>query len=165
MSVAGPDLDDEFGKDEFVEEFGGDEPSEPWHNSTRAVVGASAIGMAVIGVLIAAIMFMTRQDDSPTAPADIVDPSFSATAAEPASSTTTTTTTETITSTPPLSTTEINGPSGPPTSSDTSGSSTSSSESPPPATIRTRDNTDENGPTRKRGPRFNITRTFPQPIG
>ena len=65
MAVASPDLDDEFDEDEFVDEFGGDEPSEPWHNSTRAVVGASAAGVAVIGVLVAAVMYVTGGRTSP----------------------------------------------------------------------------------------------------
>ena len=104
------DLDDEFDKDEFVDEFGGDEPSEPWHNSTRAVVGASVAGVAVIGVLVAAVMFMSGGDEPTDAPLNFVDPSFSETASESASSATTTT--ATITSTPKVSTTEINGPPG-----------------------------------------------------
>jgi hypothetical protein len=159
--VTGPDLDDEFDEDEFVDEFGGDEPAEPWHNSTRAVVGASIAGVAVIAVIVAAIMHLTRQDDSTNAPQDFVDPSFSATA----STSTTPTTTETITSTTRLSTTEINGPPAPSTTSNSSGTSTSSSESSTP-TLRTREN-NQGGPTsRDRRPRFNITRTFaPQPIG
>jgi hypothetical protein len=159
--VTGPDLD-EFDEDEFVDEFGGDEPSEPWHNSTRAVVGASIAGVAVLGVIIAAILHLTRQDDSTNAPLEFVDPSFSATASTSATSTTA----ETITSTAPLSTTEINGPSGPPTTSGSSGTSTSGSESSSPPTVRPRQ-TDQNSPTsRDRRPRFNITRSFaPQPIG
>src|SRR5262249_17812637 len=131
VAVAGPDLDDEFDEDEFVDEFvGADEKSAPWHNSTAAVVGASVLGIAVIGILIAAAMYVTRQDDLPKAPQEFVDPSFSSIASE----TTSTTTTETITSTARLSTTEINGPPSPSTTSDTSGSSTTSSsgESPPP---------------------------------
>ena len=121
MSVTGPDLDDEFDEDEFVEEFGGDEPAAPWHNSTRAVVGASAAGVAVIAALVAAVIWVTGEDESTDAPIDFVDPSFSATASQ---TTTSATTTPTITSTAQVSTTEINGPPPPPTSSDTSGSST-----------------------------------------
>ena len=59
MAVARQELDDEFDEDQFVDEFGGDEPSQPWHNSTRAVVGVSAAGIAVIGVLVASVMFVT----------------------------------------------------------------------------------------------------------
>ena len=167
MAVTGADLDDGFDEDEFVDEFGGDGPSEPWHNSTRAVVGASAAGIAVIGVLIAAVMFVTGQDEQPGGPVNFVDPSFSETAAESASSATTTT--PTITSTPQLSTTEINGPPGPPTtsgSSDTSSSGSESSSRAPFTRPRQRQD-DENpgGPTSRR-PRFNITRTLgPGPIG
>ena len=162
MAVTGPDLDDEFDEDEFVDEFGADEPPQPWHNSTPAVVGASAAGLAVIGVLVAAVMFVSGRDE-PASPADFVDPSFSATASAPP----TTTTTQTITSTAPMSTTEINGPSAPSTtgSSDTS-SSDSASSSAPVTRPRQRQN-DENpgGPTSRR-PRFNVTRTLaPQQAG
>ena len=82
MLVAGPDLDDEFGEDEFVEEFGGDEPSEPWHNSTRALLGASAAGVVVIALLVAAVMYVSGGDEPTDAPLNFVDPSFSATASE-----------------------------------------------------------------------------------
>ena len=157
MAVTGPALDDEFG---------GDEPSElPWHNSTGAVVGASAAGIAVIGVLVAAVVFMTGGQESQS-PADFVDPSFSETAAASSA----TTTTATITSTPKLSTTEINGPPPPPTTSGSSDTSTTGSESSSTPTFtrppRTRE-ADEgaDGPTSRR-PRFNITRTLgPGPIG
>ena len=124
MAVTGPALDDESDEAEFDDEFGGDEPSElPWHNSTRAVVGASAAGIAVIGVLVAAVVFMTGGQGSQS-PADFVDPSFSETAAASSA----TTTTPTITSTPKVSTTEINGPPPPPTTSGSSDTSTSGSE-------------------------------------
>ena len=166
MAVTGPALDDESDEAEFDDEFGGDEPSElPWHNSTRAVVGASAAGIAVIGVLVAAVVFMTGGQESQS-PADFVDPSFSETAAASSA----TTTTATITSTPKLSTTEINGPPPPPTTSGSSDTSTSGSESSSTPTFtrppRTRE-ADEgaDGPTSRR-PRFNITRTLgPGPIG
>jgi hypothetical protein len=164
--VTGPEVDDEFDEDEFVDEFGDDEPSQPWHNSTRAVVGASAAGIAVIGVLVAAVMFLSGGDE-PNAPTEFVDPSFSATASDTPASVTTTT--PTITSTTPISTTEINGPPGPPTtsgSSDTSSSGSESSSSAPSTRPRQRA-TDENpgGPT-SRKPRFNITRTLgPGPFG
>ncbi len=156
MAVTGPDLD-EFDEDEFVDEFGGDEPSQPWHNSTRAVVGASAAGLAVIGVLIAAVMFVSGQGE-PAAPRDFDDPSFSATASQSP----TTTTTATITSTAPLSTTEINGPPAPSTTGSSGTSSSGSSSSSTPFTRPRRRETDESpgGPTSRR-PRFNITRTLP----
>jgi hypothetical protein len=168
--VTRPDLDDGFDDAEFVDEFGGDEPPTPWHNSTPAVVGASAAGIAVIGVLVAAVMFVSGGDEPTDAPLNFVDPSFSETAAESASSATTTT--PTITSTPKVSTTEINGPPGPSTtsgSSDTSSSGTSGSESSSsaPFTRPRQRQEDENpgGPTSRR-PRFNITRTLgPGPLG
>jgi hypothetical protein len=168
VAVTGPDLDDASGEAEFDDEFGGDKPSEePWHNSTRAVVGASAAGVAVLAVLVAAVMFMTGGDESQS-PADFVDPSFTETAAGSASSATTTT--PTITSTPKISTTEINGPPPPPTNPGSSDTSTSGSEtSSSPAVIRPprqrEADADQDGPTSRR-PRFNITRTLgPGPLG
>ena len=145
---------------------GRDEPeAEPWHNSTRAVLGASAIGVAVIAVLIAAVVYVTGSDDPGGAPMDFVDPSFSTTESETAASTPTTT--ATITSTTPISTTEINGPPAPPTTSGSSDTTSSGSESSSsPAFTRPRQNGDNpGGPTSQR-PRFNITRTLaPQQAG
>ena len=157
MAVTRPDLGGD--EDEFVDEFGGDEPSEPWHNSTRAVVGASAAGVAVIGVLVAAVMFVSGPGE-PAAPLDFEDPSFSATPSQSS----TTTTTATITSTAPLSTTEINGPPAPSTtgsSSTTSSESSSSSPSTPFTRPRQRDADERPGDPTSRRPRFNITRTLP----
>lgn len=157
MAVTGPDVDDEFG-----------EAAEgPWHNSPRAVIGASAAGIAVIGVLVAAVMFVSGGDEPAGAPVDFVDPSFSETTAE--SETSATTTTPTITSTPKVSTTEINGPPPPPTTSGSSETTSSgSSESSRPTFTRPRqreDDEDTGGPTSRR-PRFNITRTLgPGPLG
>ena len=170
MAVTGPDIDDEFDEDEFVDEFGGDAPTdehpEPWHNSPRAVIGASAAGIAVIGVLVAAVMFMSGGDEPSGAPVDFVDPSFSETAESGGSATTTT---PTITSTPKLSTTEINGPPGPPTtsgSSETTSSDSSESSRPPYTRPRQRQNEDNPGGPTSRRPRFNITRTLgPGPLG
>lgn len=166
MAVTGIDLDDEFDKDEFVDEFGGDEPSQPWHNSTRAVVGASVAGVAVIGVLVAAVMFMSGGDEPTDAPLNFVDPSFSETGSEAASNATTTT--QTITTTPQISTTEINGPPAPPTTSGSSDTSSSGSESSrtPFTRPRLRENDDNPGGPTSRRPRFNITRTLgPGPLG
>ena len=160
------DGDDEFDEDEFVDEFGGDQPSEPWHNSTRAVLGASAVGVAVIAGLVAAVMFVTGEDEPADVPLNFVDPSFSATASR--TPTSTPTTTATITSTAPLSTTEINTATTTSNSSSTSSSdssSTSSSES----SSAPRQREDDDGPitrTPRRMPRTNVTRTLlPRPVG
>lgn len=165
MPVTGPDLDDDFGEADFVDEYGGDEPSEPWHNSTPAVVGASAAGLAVIGILIAAVMFVTGRDE-PQAPINFVDPTFSTTASVAAA----TTTTPTITSTPKVSTTEINAPTGPSTTSGSettsSGTESSSGSAPVVRPPRQRERDDDDGGSTSRRPRFNITRTLgPGPVG
>ena len=143
------------------DELNGNEPSPPWHNSTRAVLGASAAGAAVIALLVASVVYVTGADEPADAPLNFVEPSFSATASQ--TPTSVSTTTATITSTAPLSTTEINEPPGPPTTSDSS-STSSSSESP----SVSRPPEDDGGPTIRtpRRPRTNVTRTLlPQPIG
>ncbi|WP_101950610.1 hypothetical protein [Mycobacterium sp. 3519A] len=139
-------------------------PSEtPWYNRTPNVIGASVAGLALIGILIAAVTFVARQFNEPEqAPLNYVEPSFSATA----SRSTTPTTTETITSTSPPVTTDINGPSSTtPSSSDTSSTETPSTThtawtqpyTPPPGE-------DSEPSTTRRGPRTNVTRTlYPQP--
>jgi hypothetical protein len=136
--------------------------SAPWYNRTDAVIGASVAGLAVIGILIAAVTFVSRQVNEPEqAPLNFVEPSFSASA----TASSTPTTTATITSTSPPVTTDINGP-----SSTTSSSSDTSSSSPdtPTRTAWTKPYTppsgDEPAPTTRRGPRTNVTRTlYPRP--
>jgi hypothetical protein len=139
--------------------------SAPWYNRTPAVIGASVVGLAVIGILIAAVTFVSRQSSEPEqAPLNFVEPSFSATAT---GSSSTPTTTATITSTSPPVTTDINGPSS--TTSSSSGTSSGSSTDTPTRTAWTKPYTppsgDESAPTTtRRGPRTNVTRTlYPQP--
>jgi hypothetical protein len=159
VAVTRPDLDDEFDEDEFVDEIGGDEPSPPWHNSPRAVIGASAAAIAVIGVLVAAVMFVSGGDDPIDAPVNFVDPSFSETAAASSA----TTTTPTITTTQKVSTTEINAPPGPSTTSGTSDTSSSTESGSVPTFTRPRPRQDEEntgGPTSRTRPRLNVTRTL-----
>jgi hypothetical protein len=139
-----------------------DDDLSPWYDRTPAVIGASVAGLAVIGILIAAVTFVSRQSNEPDqAPANFVPPSFSATGTRSSS---TPTTTETITSTSPPVTTDINGP-----SSTTSSSGTSSSTDTSPGTAWTKPYTPPSGnesspTTTRRGPRTNVTRTlYPQP--
>jgi cytoskeletal protein RodZ len=139
-----------------------DDDQSPWYNRTPAVIGASVAGLAVIGILIAAVTFVSGQFNEPDqAPLNFVDPSFSATTTRSSS---TPTTTATITSTSPPVTTDIDGP-----SSTTSSSATSSSTDTSTRTAWTQPYTppsgDESSPTTThRGPRTNVTRTlYPQP--
>ena len=140
-----------------------DESSEtPWYNRTPNVIGASVAGIAAIGIMIAAVTFVSRQFDEPEqAPLNFVDPSYSATA----SHSSTTTTTATITSTSPPVTTDIDGPSSTTSSSDTSSTDTTSTTH----TAWTQPYTPPSGgepspSTTRRGPRTNVTRTlYPQP--
>jgi hypothetical protein len=136
--------------------------STPWHYRTPAVVGASVAGLALVGILIAAVTFVSGQFNEPEqAPLNFVEPSFSATA----TGTATPTTTATITSTSPPVTTDIN-PSSTTSSSDTSSSTDTST---PTRTAWTQPYTppsgDQSAPsTTRRGPRTNVTRTlYPQP--
>jgi hypothetical protein len=153
--MAGQDRDD----------YDDEESATPWYNRTPNVIGASVVGLAVIGLLIAAGTFVSRQFNEPTqAPLNFVEPSFSATATQSSS---TPTTTATITSTSPPVTTDINGPSSTtssssdtPSGSDTSTPTRTAWTAPPPNW-----RPDESAPnTTRRGPRTNVTRTlYPQP--
>ncbi len=153
MAVTGSDPDDY--------DSGQMPSSSPWYNRTPAVVGASLVGVVVIGILIVVVTSVARRFNEPEqAPLNFVAPSFSATA--PVSSSTPTTT-ATITSTSPPVTTDIDGPSSTTSSSGTSGSDTST----PPGTAWTspwtHDSSGESAPTTThRGPRFNVTR-LPSP--
>jgi hypothetical protein len=137
----------------------------PWYNRTPALVGASVAGLAVIGILIAAVTFVSRQFNEPDqAPLDFVEPSFSATATHSPS---TPTTTATITSTSPPVTTDIDAPSSTTSSSPDTSSGTDTST--PTRTAWTKPYTPPSGAesppsTTRRGPRTNVTRTlYPQP--
>jgi hypothetical protein len=148
--MSGPDRDD------YDDE---ESPPTPWYNRTPNVIGASVAGLAVIGILIAAVTFVGRQFDEPEqAPPNYVDPTFSATATQ---SSATPTTTATITSTSPPVTTDIDAPSS------TISSSSSSSSEPSTSTRITQSRPTHLGPepsTTRRGPRTNVTRTlYPQP--
>ena len=138
----------------------------PWYNRTPALVGASVAGLAVIGILIAAVTFVSHHFNEPDqAPLNFVEPSFSATATHSLS---TPTTTATITSTSPPVTTDIDAPSSTTTSSSSDTSSGTDTSTPtrtawtaPPPNWRP----DESPPnTTRRGPRTNVTRTlYPLP--
>jgi len=137
----------------------------PWYNRTPALVGASVAGLAVIGILIAAVTFVSRQFNEPDqAPLNFVEPSFSATATHSLS---TPTTTATITSTSPPVTTDIDAPSSTTSSSPDTSSGTDTST--PTRTASTKPHTSPSGAesppsTTRRGPRTNVTRTlYPQP--
>ena len=151
--MTGPDPDD------YDDE---ESPPTPWYNRTPNVIGASVAGVAAIGIIIAAVTFVSRQFDEPEqAPLNFVDPSFSATASQ----STTTTTTATITSTSPPVTTDIDGPSSTTSSSDTSSTDTTSTTHTAWTQPYTPPSGEESSPsTTRRGPRTNVTRTlYPQP--
>ena len=137
----------------------------PWYNRTPALVGASVAGLAVIGILIAAVTFVSHHFNEPDqAPLNFVEPSFSATATHSLS---TPTTTATITSTSPPVTTDIDAPSSTTSSSPDTSSGTDTST--PTRTASTKPHTSPSGAesppsTTRRGPRTNVTRTlYPQP--
>ena len=137
----------------------------PWYNRTPALVGASVAGLAVIGILIAAVTFVSRQFNEPDqAPLNFVEPSFSATATHSLS---TPTTTATITSTSPPVTIDIDAPSSTTSSSPDTSSGTDTST--PTRTASTKPHTSPSGAesppsTTRRGPRTNETRTlYPLP--
>jgi cytoskeletal protein RodZ len=129
---------------------------EPWYNRTPEVIGASVAGLAVIGILIAAVTFVSRQVNEPEqAPLNFVEPSFSATA---------TGSSPTPTSTSPPVTSDIDGPSSTTSSSPETSSSTDTSPRTAWTKPYTRPSGNEPTPTTRRGPRTNVTRTlYPQP--
>jgi hypothetical protein len=137
----------------------------PWYNRTPALVGASVAGLAVIGILIAAVTFVSHHFNEPDqAPLNFLEPSFSATATHSLS---TPTTTATITRTSPPVTTDIDAPSSTTSSSPDTSSGTDTST--PSGTAWTRPHTSASGAesppsTTRRGPRTNVTRTlYPLP--
>ena len=126
------------------------------------VLGYVVMALAVIGILVLAITYMSRQFGEPEqAPLNFVEPTFSATS--PRSGTATTT--QTITSTSPPQTTEIGGPLDPsttPSTTSTSPSTTSSSETTSEAPTVEQDEESTERTTRR--PRTNVTRTL-NPFG
>jgi hypothetical protein len=152
VAVTGRDPDDYDGEQSAP-------PPAPWYNRTPEVVGASILGLVVIGILVLAVTYVSRQfSDTEEAPQYFVEPSFSTTATD----TSTPTTTQTITSTSPPVTTDINPSSEPPTSSP----DTSSSETSRPRITAEEDEDDEESTPRttRRTPRTNVTRTlYPLP--
>ena len=134
----------------------------PWYNRTPTVIGASVAGLAVIGILIAAVTFVAGQFNEPEqAPQNFVDPSFSATATQ--SSVDADHDRDDHQHQPPV-TTDIDAPSS--TTSSSSDTSSSSSETSTSTRItQSRQSNDGSAPsTTRRGPRTNVTRTlYPQP--
>src|SRR6478736_8249730 len=124
--MTGPDPDD------YDDE---ESPPTPWYNRTPNVIGASVAGLAVIGILIAAVTFVSGQFNEPEqAPLNFVDPTFSATATQSSAAPTTT---ATITSTSPPVTTDIDAPSST-TSSSSSDTSSGTDTSTPTRTAWTK---------------------------
>jgi hypothetical protein len=148
VAVTGPERDDD------ARRASSEVPSEvPWHNRTSTLLGASVVGLAVIALLIAGGLWLSRQFNEPEpAPLNFVDPSFSATQTE----TTAPTTTGTITSTSPPMTTDINPESTPETTTDSSTSRTSR----PPRSQEDDGDDDEVTTTTRKRPRTNVTRTL-----
>jgi negative regulator of sigma E activity len=144
VAVTGQDLDDHDDDDESASS------EQPWHNRTPAVLGASAVGLVVISILVLAVSYLIRQfSEQEQAPLNFVDPTFSATQTESTSQVATTTATATTTSVP--QTTDL-PPAPPPSSS----SETSRDES---TARRNGDDDDTDRTTTRKRPRTNVTRT------
>jgi cytoskeletal protein RodZ len=149
VPVTGRDVDDRDGEQRTSSE-------EPWHNRTGALLGASALAVMLIGILVLAATCVSRQVNEPQeAPQHFVDPSFSATA--PGSATPTTT--QTITSTSPPVTTDIGDPSATSATTTTS-TTTSSSETTTARTTSAEEDEDDETTRTTRRPRTNVTRTL-----
>ncbi|KUI23621.1 hypothetical protein [Mycobacterium sp. GA-2829] len=149
-----------------------DEPSDreadaptPWHQSTAKVLGASLAGVAAIALIVAGVMFVSRDSgQAPDAPPDFVDPTFSSMTSRSTSASSTSTTTTRIS--PPL-TTDLDlppelAPPPPPPSESSSESSTPRGRS----TTQQEETSEESAPrtTTRNRPRLNETRTlYPRP--
>ncbi|KUI28666.1 hypothetical protein AU195_00185 [Mycobacterium sp. IS-1496] len=141
--------------------------STPWHHSTGKVLGASIAGIAAFALIVTGVMFASREGDSPQAPTDFVDPSFSSITARSTSVSTSTTTTRIS---PPL-TTDLDLPPANPSSIPPPPSQTPSSQES--STTREEESEEESSereeepsaPTTTRNrPRLNETRTlYPRP--
>lgn len=151
-----------------------DEPSgrqadapTPWHHSTAKVLGASIAGVAALGLIVTGVMVLSRNaGETPQAPLNFVDPSFSSMTSASSSSSTSTTTTRIS---PPL-TTDLDLPpelSPPPPSPSPSESETSTSRGRSSTrTEQTEESGEESAPrsTTRSRPRLNETRTlYPRP--
>lgn len=138
----------------------GDTLSEPpWHEHTPTVVGASVAALLALAILYFLISTVARQFNEPDpAPSYYVDPGSSSSL----SRTSATTTTETITTTVPPVTTEIN-PGDTSSTTSTTTTDTSPNTNLPTTHRSTPSSSGESGYSRR--PRFNETRTFPQPGG
>lgn len=131
----------------------------PWHHSTAKVLGASVAGVAAIALTVGGVMFVSRQaEQTPQAPLNFVEPSFSRTSDTASSAPSTTS--PTARPSPPQ-TTDIDLPptSAPPPPPPPSSSAEESTSRRAPSTREDDEDEDESTPssTRKR-PRLNETR-------
>jgi hypothetical protein len=150
-----------------------DEPSgrqadapTPWHHSTAKVFGASIAALAALALTVAGVMVVSREaGETPQAPLNFVDPSFSSMISTSNSSSTSTTTTRIS---PPL-TTDLDVPpelSTPPPSSPSASETTSSRGRSSTGTEESGESSEESAPrtTTRSRPRLNETRTlYPRP--
>ncbi|BCI51243.1 hypothetical protein NIIDNTM18_05210 [Mycolicibacterium litorale] len=139
--------------------------STPWHHSTAKVLGASVAALVALALVITGVMFVSRKaGETPEAPLNFVDPTFSSMTSDSTTEQPTSTTTTRIS--PPLTTDldlppELAPPPPPPSASETTtgrGRSTTQEES--------EDNDEESAPqtTTRNRPRLNETRTlYPRP--
>lgn len=160
MAVARQDFDDLDDPEEF---------EQPWHNRTPAVVGASIVGLVLIGILVLTISYVARKFSEPEqAPLHYVVPSYSATATRSATSPALTTT-PTVASTSRPQTTDLEpGSTTATTTSETTSETTASEdiggETETGTTYRRGgsdgDDSESTERTTRRTPRTNVTRTF-----
>lgn len=131
----------------------------PWHQSTAKLLGASVAALAAIALIVGGVLYVSRQAaETPQAPLNFVEPSFSQTS-DTASSEPSTTSATTRTSPPQTTDIDLPPTSAPPPPPPSSSAEDSTSRRPP--STRNRDDDDEDGSTptttRKR-PRLNETR-------
>lgn len=132
-------------------------PTQPWHNRTGPVVGASLLALVVIGLGALLVTTLVRADDPAPPPLRFTDPAMSERPSGAA------TTTATITTTRPIETTDIDLPSASPESptDDQPGTTAATpDEGTERITERERRDDDDRAPTTRRTPRTNVTRNL-----
>ncbi|MCV7416877.1 hypothetical protein [Mycolicibacterium litorale] len=139
----------------------------PWHHSTAKVLGASVAAIAALALIVTGVMFVSRKaGETPEAPLNFVDPTFSSMTSEATTEPTTATTTTRIS--PPL-TTDLDLPpematSTPPSETTSSGERPSTRKSEESEESDEREDESAAPTTTRNRPRLNETRTlYPRP--
>ncbi|WP_231644494.1 hypothetical protein [Mycolicibacterium baixiangningiae] len=134
----------------------------PWHHSTTKVLGASIAALAALALVVSGVMFVSRTAaETPQAPLNFVDPTFTSATTDSTTAATATTTTRIS----PPQTTDLDLPPEIPSSVPPPPEPTSTSRGRSTTQEESDDNEESAPPTSTRNrPRLNETRTlYPRP--